>query len=96
MDEKVIPDIVANFLLEKVESIAELEGLLILHREVGKTWDARVLANRLYVREAQAEQLLRVLCEKGLAVMQADNPPQYAYHAATSEFAAAVDLLARI
>jgi hypothetical protein len=96
MEDKVIPDIVARFLLEKVESIVELEGLLILHRDPRKKWDARALADRLYVREEETEAVLRALCDRGLAGMEPQTPPQYFYQPETPELGAAVDLLEKI
>jgi hypothetical protein len=94
MDEKVIPDRIVQFILERIESVAELEGLLLLKEDPRKSWTARALADRLYLNESQTEELLRVLCTKGLAVAGPGNPPDYAYRPESSELSERVGELA--
>ena len=87
MNDKVVPDDIGLFIAERIESVAELEALLILRQNAPKKWDARTLAGRLYISEAQTGELLRVLCDKGIAKVEAGEPSQYHYDPATRDLA---------
>jgi hypothetical protein len=94
MDEKIIPDTIAQFILERIESVAELEGLLILKEDPRKSWTARALAEQLYLTEIQTDELLRTLCLKALVSSDTGSPLRYVYRPGSSELAASVDELA--
>ena len=91
---EVIPDDIALFITQRIGTLAELEGLLILRQDRHKKWDARSLATRLYLTEAQTVELLGLLCGNGLAAMEAGGPPLYSYSPASPELGLLVDRLA--
>jgi hypothetical protein len=96
MTDEVVPEDIGHFIIDRLESVAELEALLMLRQVAPKQWDARALAGRLYISETQTEELLSTLCEKGLAKVEAAEPPLYRYEPATPELALILDGLARI
>ena len=63
MTDKV-PEEVREFLLECIDSVAQLEALLLL-RESPREWDIPSLARRLYIEETEAAKILSslVACE---------------------------------
>ena len=90
MSEPVIPNTVHRLIVERIDSVAELEALLLMRGEP-QHWDAARLAGRLYVSAAEAADLLTRLQGKGLCRFQEDS---YHYEPATEELAAAIELLA--
>jgi hypothetical protein len=56
-----IPNEVQAFLAQRIDSIPELEALLILSEHSHQPWNAAALAARLYVTEAQARVILEAL-----------------------------------
>lgn len=92
MSDPVIPDTVHRLILERIDSVAQLEALLLLRSEP-QDWDAARLAGRLYVSAGEAAVLLNSLQARGLFKMNTDTG-MYHYEPATPELAEAVDLLA--
>ena len=48
MTDDLIPDDVKQFIIEKIDSVAELEGLLLMSRNPETDWSVEALAQRLY------------------------------------------------
>jgi hypothetical protein len=46
MDQKFIPEDVAQFVTDKIDSVAELEALLLLRNAPEREWTARELSQR--------------------------------------------------
>jgi len=92
MSDPVIPDIVHRLILERIDSVAQLEALLLLRSEP-QDWDAARVAGRLYVSSGEAALLLSSLQARGLFNMNGESGV-YRYEPATPELAEAVDLLA--
>lgn len=65
MTEELIPADVREFIVECINSVAQLEALLLLRGTPEREWDVPALARRLYIGEAEAQALLRdlVACE---------------------------------
>jgi hypothetical protein len=89
MDEPVSPALRA-FLLDHIESVAQLEALLLLRRE-RKPLPVAAVARALYVPEAAAAEELTALGVRGLVAVEEDA---WHYAPATPETAARVDELA--
>ena len=64
--EPPLPEIVRAFILKYVDSVAELEALLLAHSAAGQAWDVAHLASRLYISEREAEGVLQALHRRGL------------------------------
>ena len=62
-----LPDPVRRFLLTGVQSVPHLEAILLLRSEPAQAWTPATVSQRLYIREAQAQELLGLLQETGIA-----------------------------
>ena len=95
MQERIIPEKIRSFILEKIDSVAELEGLLILRKNPAEKWTAQKLAERLYVDERRTAELLTNLLAKGLvAVENSEKTPEYGYRPESEDLGNLVDELA--
>ncbi len=65
MDQKFIPDDVAQLVIDKIDSVAELEALLLLRNEPGRRWTAGDISKRLYLADQDAAAILTALSSKG-------------------------------
>jgi len=61
MADDLIPADVSQFILEKIDSVAELEGLLLLSRNPDNSWSVDDLAQRLYADKDQTMDVLEHL-----------------------------------
>jgi hypothetical protein len=66
MVDDVIPDDVRDFILRHIDSVAQLEALLLLRANSNENWDTARAAARLYTSEEQIKAVLAQLCEDGL------------------------------
>jgi hypothetical protein len=66
MADHVLPDNLREFLQQHIDSIAQLEAILLLRNEPDAVWDAQSVAKRLYVREEEALGALTHLAAQGL------------------------------
>jgi hypothetical protein len=66
MPDNPIPLDLQNFIVRHIDSIAQIEALLLLRRHAPDTWDVPSTARRLYVSEQEASEILENLCEDGL------------------------------
>ena len=64
--EPLLPEVVRAFILKYVDSVAELEALLLTHSTPDQAWDLGQLAGRLYIGEREAEEVLHALHRRGL------------------------------
>jgi hypothetical protein len=69
MVEDLIPPDVRCFILERIESVAELEALLLLHKHERESWSAARVADRLYVTEPAATDILARLTAERLCTL---------------------------
>lgn len=93
--ETIPPDIYA-FILEQIDSVAELEALMILRNDPRRRWTADALAKRLYSNRKQASDVLARLHSNRLITLNGDHPPQYNYQPQTDEAQTLVSRLAEI
>ena len=91
--ESAVPADVRAFLAEYVDSIEQLEILLLLRGYPDRHWTAEETAARLYGNPQSAARRLARLRENRLLAAAADAPG-YRYDPASAELAAAVDRLA--
>jgi len=73
MGEDIIPLVVREFVLARIDSIAQLEALLLLYREPAGAWDRRTVAERLYVDDEMAAVLLDSLVAQGLVARRGNG-----------------------
>ena len=68
MTDDSIPEDVRDFILKHIDSIAQLEALLLMRREPHSHWTAASIAGRLYIDENEAAAILDHLHAKSLIV----------------------------
>jgi hypothetical protein len=59
----LIPEDVAQFIIEKIDSVAQLEALLLLRDNPQQQWDVAAVAKRLYIDDEQPGKVLARLRE---------------------------------
>jgi hypothetical protein len=80
-----------EFILDHIESVADLEGLLLLRRENARQWDVPAVAKALYVAEPIAANVLTRLQTLGLLTFEGGF---YSYAPKTADLRMMVDSLA--
>src|SRR3954469_7731802 len=78
MTKPPVPDEVRRFILTSIPSVPFLEALLLLQSRPQDSWDAALVARRLYVGDAHALALLQSLAEARIASVAADGRYRYA------------------
>jgi hypothetical protein len=66
MPGDTIPDDVRDFVFRYIDSIAELEALLLLRKDSALSWDVATVAERLYIPQEAASNVLGRLHARGL------------------------------
>jgi hypothetical protein len=82
MNNDPIPDEVREFLTECIDTVAQLEALLLLRKSPDQDWNVSELAHRLYVKEAEAIKILSGLVSCELAITDGTS---FRYHARDAE-----------
>lgn len=96
MDEALIPDEVRDFLLGHIDSIAQLEALLLLRDDPACAWSAETLAKRLYITTQEAAVVLERLATDSFLAAAPDALGDYQYHPASGELATMIDRVAAL
>lgn len=96
MTNGIIPDDVQQFLMQYIDSVAQLEALLLLRADARAEWPTAEVAGRLYVSEREAAPLLQRLHADGFLAAEGDSAPRYRYQPASPELAQMVDRLAEV
>jgi len=79
MDSDFIPNDVAEFIIEKIDSVAHMEAILLLRRNPQEEWTIAALSDRLYISRNQAAELLARLCAQGIVAADAVDRSFYRY-----------------
>ena len=79
MADDLIPKRVREFIAENIDSVAELEALMLMYRHPESSWSADSLAQRLYTSLEQTEEVFGKLCALGLADTDAGKPATCSY-----------------
>ena len=91
MGSSAIPDDVRRYIVQCVPSVPYLEAVTLMSADIAASWDARQIAQRLYLDDARTAELLEQLRAAGVA--QPD--PHGLWHYTPSSLQLA-DLLARL
>jgi hypothetical protein len=91
MADEPIPDELRDFIMRHIDSVAQLEALLLLRAGAGQDWDVAQTAKRLYTGEAEVADALGRLCADGLLTRQNDA---YRYDPQTAALKDTVERLA--
>jgi hypothetical protein len=65
MSDNALPEPVQEFILKHIDSVAQLEALLLLGRSVEREWDAATAAKRLYSGIPETAEALARLAADG-------------------------------
>jgi hypothetical protein len=96
MVDSPFPDDVTAFLLTHIDSIAQLEALLLLRAEPRRAWNPEALAKRLYIAPQETAAVLDRLCTAGLVVCSDPVLHEYQYHPQSHALAQLVDHVAEL
>ncbi|HKQ44214.1 MAG TPA: hypothetical protein VJS47_02365 [Rhizomicrobium sp.] len=92
MPSELIPADVRQFILDHIDSVSELEALLLLRKYADQDWSVQGVSGRIYLDEAAAVQILARLTACGLCVA---SEGVYRYGSASHQ-AEIVDRLAEL
>ncbi|WP_247869707.1 hypothetical protein [Herbaspirillum sp. ST 5-3] len=90
-----IPDDVKRFILVSIASVPHLEAILLLRKEKTRDWNSSQLAQRLYVSEKTADDLLSELHTAGI-LAEDDDSSGYRFQPQSQELVQMIDRLADI
>ena len=96
MADDLIPDDVRQFIVDKIDSVAELEGLLLLSRHPETEWSVQALAQRLYATQQQTENVLTHLYALGFLKATEGKSLSYHYQPISNNLAEMVDRVAEV
>jgi hypothetical protein len=86
-----IPEVVRRLIADKIDSIPELEAVLLLRKDRTRTWSIEESSKALFVSPVVAGYILGVLTERGFLACSDES---YRYAPDSPVLEAAVDLLA--
>ncbi|MGH8176405.1 MAG: hypothetical protein ACREV5_09110 [Steroidobacter sp.] len=75
-----IPEHVLQFIAEKIDTVPQLEALLLLWENQSQTWESGVVAARIYVRPDVCAEILQTLQRRELIRSEPGSPPRYRYN----------------
>ena len=70
MEDDGIPAQLRDFIIQSIDSVGQLEALLLLRGDPEQTWGVGQLARRLYVNESEAAAILAHLVAQDFATEQ--------------------------
>ena len=96
MTDKIIPEDIEQFIYEKIDSVAEMEALLLLRGNPETWWSIASLAKRLYIEEEQTAKIVDHLCREGLLTISSNEQPSCRYQPKSLELQNSVDRVAKM
>jgi DNA-binding IclR family transcriptional regulator len=96
MIEGLIPEDIKQFILTSIDSIAQLEALLLLRANPQERWSVAAVAKRLYITEPETLSLLANLCEQGLVISRETEPSEYVYQPRSAYLTQVVERVAEL
>jgi|SRR5688572_23555933 hypothetical protein len=94
MADDLIPDDIRQFILKNIDSVAQLEGLLLLRGSPENDWNVEEITKRLYIDQEQTADILARLCALGFLTVKEADSLAYRYQPSSPEFRQMVDRLA--
>jgi hypothetical protein len=92
----LIPEDVARFITENIDSVAQIEALLLLRGNCQQQWDVTGVAKRLYIDDEQAAEILARLEEKQLLASEQGERLFYRYQPGSAVLRQMIDRVAEI
>lgn len=85
MSTNGLPNIVREFIIEHIDSVEQVEILLLLRQKTGRTWTAEAMARELRIAVSSAATRLADLKKLGFVVPVDGAPGEYRYAPRTPE-----------
>lgn len=82
MSSRPIPDNVLQFVSERIDTVPQMEALLLLWENQTRAWDEGEIGARIYVTPDAAAEIMRTLERRQLIHTEGANPLRYRYNAA--------------
>ena len=95
MDENDERALVEQFIFEKIDSVPQLEALLLIWSRRPKVWLVNEMSSAIYVSAETTLAVLRDLVAKGLAAEEPEGAGQYLYRSQSAEWENFMELLDR-
>jgi hypothetical protein len=89
-----IPEDVRRFVLTSIVSVPHLEAILLLRSETREPWNGARMAQRLYVTDHLANQLLADLFAAGILAVSGEDSAMYRYAPNSDELKDMIDNVA--
>jgi hypothetical protein len=86
---------ISSFILEKIDSVAQLEALLLMRANRDEEWSAGTLAKRLYISESETAAILTALSARDFLQSGSDTL-LFRYKPSSLPFQLMVDRLAEL
>jgi hypothetical protein len=80
MSSPQIPAAVLQFIAERIDTVPQLEALLLLWENPQRAWTDEQLAARIYVSRAAAAQILQALQRQQLVAAEPTQATHYRYN----------------
>jgi hypothetical protein len=96
MVDDCIPDDVKQFIVERIDSIVQLEALLLVRDSPQVDWTVNAVAKRLYIGEQEARVILQRLSADGFLIASPEKSLVYRYHVRSPELGQTVDRVAAL
>lgn len=94
MAADLIPESVREFIAGNIDSVAELEALLLLRSDPSCDWSIDALARRLYTTHEQTVEVMARLSTNGLSAEKHGDPVTFHYRPSPKELEVTVAALA--
>ncbi len=85
MSDDLIPGNVREFIVNNIDSIAELEALLLLYGEPQGNWTISTIAKRLYTNQEQIQEVMAKLHLLELTSVSHESPTTYNYQPSSAD-----------
>ena len=95
MTEDSVPDEIKHFIVNNIDSVGQLEALLLLRGNPDQEWSAEAVARRLYISEQMVVPMLLALGKNGL-IDANGTPLSYRYQPKSDELGQMIDRLVEI
>ncbi len=89
-----IPDEVRRFILANIDSVAQLEALLLFRTHPQHKWTCNGVAERIYMTEKETAAVLGKLVARELIETETLEPRLYYYQPKNQDLAASINQLA--
>ncbi len=96
MSREAIPEDVQRFILTCIQSVPQLEAILLMRSQPGHAWNSKEISQRLYLSEKKGKDILSSLHAAGFLSTSETDPLHYSYAPHSEPMTQMVDRVAEI